>query len=96
MKGKEYLHVQATIIQVGKSVQGLDLDNFLRCISNAKSVAPILDPTLFRKAQANLEAIEKLAMAVKQVQETFEVVQQAVIGTVAAGFMQPKPDMSDA
>src|SRR5574337_1170047 len=88
MNGKEYLTVQMTMIEIGKKLEKLDLDAFLKCISNAETMAPMLDPTLYRQAAANLDAIKKLAHAFQTVKTEFAKVQETVTKTTVAYMTQ--------
>lgn len=87
MKPKDYLNTQMALITIGKHASTLDLDSFTAHIEKAESVAPIVDPTLYRKAQENLQAIKKLANAVKTVQTCHQELFDAVLNTEVAGFL---------
>ncbi len=84
MNGKEYMTTQMTLVEVGKTLQRLDLSAFLRCIESAEASAPMLDPVLFRRASTNLSAIKSLAESALVTKLKFCEVQDAVIRTTVA------------
>lgn len=84
MNGRDYMKTQMQMVKLGKMIQPLRIGEFLRAIANAETVAPVVDPTLFRKAQGNLTALKELAQALLVVQEKFALVQNAVIQTSMA------------
>jgi hypothetical protein len=91
MDGKTYISTQMRLIEMGKIANSLDIDAFLKCISNAETMGPMLDPTLYLKAMDNLRAVKKLAEAGKVVQKAYDETFRAVMETAAMGYMQ-KPD----
>ena len=88
MDAKTYIETQLKIIELGKLAGTLDLDAFLKCIQNAETMAPLIDPTLFMKAQANMTAIKKLALAVRDVKSAYSEVYQVIVSSTVAGFMK--------
>lgn len=94
MNGKEYIQTQITMIETAKKIRALDLPSFLKCISNAETMAPILDPTLFQRASENLQAIKKLAKSFQEVQLAFDEVQDVITKSTVA-FMQKKDGDND-
>lgn len=85
MKGKEYLQTQVLLIEIGKAIKTIDFDGFLSAIQNAKTMSPFQDPTLYKKAELNLFAIEGFAKSLKDSKEAFEKLFNAVFETVARG-----------
>lgn len=85
-----YMDTQTSIIEIGKLAATLDLDSFLKAIRNAQATTPLLDPTMYRKAAANLEAIKELSEAVREVKIAHEKVFKAVLNTAVLGFMEKK------
>jgi hypothetical protein len=83
MDGKTYITTQMRIIEMGKIANSLDLEAFLKCISNAETVAPIVDPTLYIKASANLAAIKKLAQVALEMRKAYEETFAAVLETAS-------------
>lgn len=81
MKKELYLATQMTLIQIGQTASRLPLETFLEAINNAETVGPILDPTLMKRAEENLQAIKELAEAVLMVKEKFGKTFEAVIKT---------------
>lgn len=61
MKDDEYLHVQHTVMACARIVAGLDLMGFLARIDQCETLAPIIDPTLYRKGMLPLENIKRHA-----------------------------------
>lgn len=84
MNGKDYMQTQITMIQLGKKIQTLDIESFLKCIANAETAAPMLDPTLYMKACDNLRAVKKLAQAYQGVKTAMQETQEAVLRTTMA------------
>lgn len=91
MDGKTYIETQMRIIEMGKLADSLDLEAFLKCISNAEAMGPVMDPTMYLKAMDNLRAIKKLAEVAVKMKAAYGEVYKAVLETSFAGYMQ-KPD----
>lgn len=81
MNGKDYILTQVTMVELSKKIAKLDLDGFLKCISNAETLAPVTDPTLFNRAIDNLRAVRGLAEAFKQVQARQVELERAILST---------------
>ena len=92
MDGKTYITTQMRIIEAGKIVNSLDLEAFLKCISNAEAVGPMIDPTMYMKAMDNLRAIRKLAEAALKMRTAYEETFAAVLETAVRGHMKELPD----
>jgi hypothetical protein len=94
MPPKLYIETQMRVIEMGKIADSLDLDLFLQCISNAETLAPILDPTLdptlYRKAQANMEAIKRLALIAKQMKLAYGEAFKAILETQFKQYVEDK------
>lgn len=88
MNPKQYIETQMRMIEIGKIADSLDVETFLQCLRNAETVAPMVDPTLYLKASANLTAIKKLALSVKQVKIAYGETFRAVMETTMKGNMQ--------
>lgn len=86
-----YIKTQNEMVQLAAKIRWLKLDLFLNQISNAETIAPILDPTLYRKASNNVQALKKLAQTMLPVQEAFDELMSTVVETSARGDMQPMP-----
>lgn len=63
LSNEEYLLTQQKIILFAQLVQDMPLAEFLDRISTAEAIGPMIDPTLYMKAQRNLDAIKDLAGA---------------------------------
>jgi len=92
MKPQDYMKAQLDIIAVGRTVERIDLQALLRSVANAETLAPIMDPTLYRKAQANLHGVKRLAESLLPVQVAFRELRDVVIETAALGYMEKAPD----
>jgi signal transduction histidine kinase len=92
MKQAEYMKAQVDLIAAARTIEQIDLNALLRAISNAETLAPILDPTLYRKAQANLHGIKRLAEAALPVQVAVRELRDAVMETAAMGYMEKPKD----
>jgi hypothetical protein len=91
MDGKKYIETQMRLIEMAKIANSLDLEAFLKCISNAEAVAPMVDPTLYLKAMDNLKAIKNLAEVGLKVQEAYDKTYKAVLNTSFSAHMsKPK------
>lgn len=88
MKPGDYMKTQMDLIAVGRTLERLDLNEFLRSIARAETLAPIMDPAMYRKAQANLHGLKRLAEAVIPVQAAFRELRDVVIETAALGYME--------
>lgn len=82
---EEYMRTQMQIISIGRAASTLNLDAFLADMSEAEAVAPMIDPTLYRKAIENMRAIKDLARSIQPVKEAFEKTFHAVVKTAMAG-----------
>lgn len=71
MNDQEYQETQNALLLCARMISGLDLTGFLKRIEQADSVAPILDPTLYRRGAERMHAIKKLAQEAKRVQSAF-------------------------
>lgn len=91
MKASKYMETQNQLINIGRALDTLDLDGFLRSISKAEALAPMLDPTMYRKAQANLQGLKRLAESLRPAQTAFAELRGAVLETAVLGFMEKQP-----
>lgn len=74
MTDAEYALTQERLLLVARMVSSMDLDGFLRRIEQAETAAPVLDPTLYARGGARLDAIRRIAEAAREFQ-------RAVAGT---------------
>lgn len=63
MTDQEYEVTQHMLIVAGHTVKTLDLNAFRDRIAKAQAVGPVLDPTLWIKANQRLDLINELAGA---------------------------------
>lgn len=67
---EEYELIQSQIFTLAAVIAEMNLEGFLDRISEAESIAPILDPTLFIRGSRNLEKIKELAVSIQRVKRT--------------------------
>ena len=91
MTPPQYIETQMRIIEMGRIADSLDLETFLICIANARTVAPLTDPRLYIRAAANIDAIEKLAILALKLKYEYANVYKAVMETAAKEFMRGQP-----
>ena len=63
---QDYIQVQQQILFCAKIVVDMPLAEFLQKIDVCESLAPIVDPTLFRQGQDKLQLIKELARGLQQ------------------------------
>lgn len=61
MNKEEYEATQFQLINMLRTLNLLDLDGFLDCISKTETLAPIIDPTLYQKSNQSLDDIRFVA-----------------------------------
>lgn len=83
MTGQEYLHIQITIVKLAHEIEKLNLEEFAQMIERAETAGPILDPTLFIKAQNNLAAVKKLARIFLSAKDASIELRETVFTTAA-------------
>ena len=66
MTAEEYEATLVMMSSVGRTVQLLDLDAFLQAIDLAETTGAIIDPTLYRAAMTKMQAIKKMALALRE------------------------------
>jgi len=54
MTNEEYMQTQAQLTAVCTIVHDLDVTSFINAITNAETVGPILEPTLYREGMESL------------------------------------------
>lgn len=72
MKKEEYIQTQISIIEAGKLIATLRLDEFLLKTTQAENAGPTLDPVLFEKAQSSINALKELTASMIPVQGAFK------------------------
>ena len=65
MTNEEYLDTQNKLVLFTTMFEGLDLKDFIEAAEKADTIAPIVDPTLWMKGHAHLDAIKALAHAAR-------------------------------
>jgi len=66
---QDYIQTQQQIICFATIVADMPLAEFLGKINTCESLSPILDPTLFRQGQDNLQLIKELASGLQKFQK---------------------------
>lgn len=72
MTDEEYTLTQSQLILLAQFVNKLDLAGFLQRINQTETVAPFVDPTLYRQGAANLNQIKRLALALRPFQQEIQ------------------------
>jgi hypothetical protein len=78
MSNDEYKATQDLLLQAGRMVDILDLNGFRDRIRHADSIGSVLDPTLYRDAHRNLQAIDELAAAAIRLKGAFQTLKSQV------------------
>lgn len=78
MTNDEYKATQDLLLQAGRMVDILDLNGFRDRIRHADSIGSVLDPTLYRDAHRNLQAINELAGAAIRLKSAFQTLKSQV------------------
>ena len=84
MNGKEYLMTQIAMVQLGKRIQELDIDSFLKCVHNAEKSIETLDKALLKRTTENLSSVKELAEGFQQVKITMDKVHGHILKTTLA------------
>ena len=66
MKKEEYQQTQTQLLEIMHTVSSMDLNGFVNATNRAESVGPILNPTLYRAGQENLEIVKRMAVALRE------------------------------
>ena len=72
MTDEEYAQTQQQLILLAQFAKDLNLSGFLQRISQAESIAPIMDPTLWIRGHRQLEQIKRLAQALRPFQQEIQ------------------------
>lgn len=86
---EEYIATQMHLLAMGRVAKQLKLEAFLLMINEAQTAAA-LDPTLWQKGAANVEAIKNLAISILPVREAFDNVFAAIVQTEALKLVDEK------
>lgn len=65
----EYAACQSLVLVLARKLEELPLAPMLERIARAHAVAPILDPTLYRRGVDNLEQITSIVRALRRAQD---------------------------
>lgn len=85
MNGKEYMQTQIAMIEMGKKIQSLDLDAFLKCLDNAETAIPQLpNPEIQKRARDNIVAVRKLTKTYQLVKAEMQATQESILQTTLA------------
>ena len=72
MTDEEYAQTQEQLILLAQFAKDLNLSGFLQRISQAESIAPIMDPTLWIRGHRQLEQVKRLAQALRPFQQEIQ------------------------
>lgn len=72
MDKTEYEQTQAQLINLTNTLLNLDLVAFIAMIERTHTIGPMLNPSLYQLAAANLTILEQIAQAFRQCQQTIE------------------------
>lgn len=85
MSNEEYAHTQTTLLSLSAMISELSLDAFLERINEAHAVAPILDPTIYRRGAGRMEAIAEVARRAIALRTAFKVCRALVADETDGG-----------
>lgn len=72
MTPKSYLQTQMLLVEIGKALSQVDLKGFIAQIDTAKTEVAKINPELFERTNANLLAVQNMAIAAVPLQEAFK------------------------
>lgn len=81
MENRDYLRTQIAVIELAAQTTRLPLEEFMRAMNRAETVAPMLDPTLYRAAQNNFEALREVARAALKLKAAHSLLLASVVST---------------
>jgi hypothetical protein len=84
MTEEQYLETQKTVTKICDLIRILNLTEFVKAINHSEAIAPIMDPTLFRAAQANLANVKSMAIALMEVQKKLPTAEEVNEGILNA------------
>lgn len=65
----DYEETQNQLLMLSRIlVENLNLDEFIKTINKAEAVGPVIDPTLFKKGNPNMQRIKNIALAAQRFQ----------------------------
>lgn len=65
----DYKETQYQLLMISRIfVENLNLDEFIKAINKAEAVGPVIDPTLFKKGNPNMQRIKNIAYAAQRFQ----------------------------
>lgn len=85
MTDEEYQRTQDELVRLCREVLQLDLVGFLNRVEHTEATGPIVDPTLWIKGQARLEAIKRCAVAFRGAQGAAEDLRRLILQEIADG-----------
>ncbi len=93
MENQDYLRTQIAVIELGGQASRLNLEEFVRTMNRAESIVPMLNPTLYRAAQSNFEAIRELARAALKLKAAHSVLIASAVSTAMNEEQLVLPDL---
>jgi hypothetical protein len=83
MNNATYLVIQADLADMARRLRRLDLDRFIARAERAEVLGPIVDPTLYRAAEACLADVIRLAQAAKTLQDVAKELDEGWLARIA-------------
>lgn len=84
MTNEQYMAAQMALVKASSLLIGYDWDEFLKRITTAETMGPIMDPTKFRLAQDNLRGIKRLAETAREMKNANQELFKSVVETQMA------------
>lgn len=72
LSDEEYIQTQHSLVTLGALVRRMPLDAFVNRASEAQTLGPIIDPTLYREAADKLSDVKALAKSLMPFQKEME------------------------
>ena len=78
MTDADYLSLQCQLILLANLIEPMNLEEFIHRIEVAHAIGPIVEPTIYAKAQEHLAHIERIERAARAFQkETADIIESA-------------------
>ena len=78
MTNEEYQQYLEQIVLLAGMIRLIPLKGFLDRISMAETLGPLLDPTLYSQAGANLATIREMASRLYEIQRWLDILQEKI------------------
>ncbi|HEX6826590.1 MAG TPA: hypothetical protein VF077_09780 [Nitrospiraceae bacterium] len=84
MNEADFHMVTQQLLMVGNLVKDLKLSEYINAINRADSIAPIIDPTLWKKGHQKTAILQKMARGLMMFQESLPTEEEARKADLAA------------